>query len=136
MRFALLLPLALLAGGCVAKPSAPHAMAGEWRVAEIDDDAPANPAEARLTFEADRLSASVGCNGMGGPWQVEQNRLIAGPLASTEMYCVGPVGEQEKALAALLVAAPTIALDDGELILRSSRHSVRLERVSPPQRDS
>ena len=136
MRAALPLALALLAAGCVAKPSAPHAMAGEWQVAEIDEDSPAKPAQARLTFADDGLSASVGCNSLGGPWQVEQNRLIAGPLESTEMYCVGPVGEQEKALAALLVAAPTIALDDGELVLRSSRHSVRLERLSPRQRDS
>lgn len=136
MRSALVLAFALLAAGCVAKPSAPNAMAGEWRVAEIDEDAPASPDRARVTFEADRLSASVGCNGMAGPWQVEQNRLIAGPLESTEMYCVGPVGEQERALASLLVAAPTIALNEGELVLRSRGHSARLERVSPPQRGS
>lgn len=136
MRTALALAILLLAIGCVAKPSAPHAMTGEWQVAEIDEDAPANPAQARLTFAEDALSVTVGCNGIGGPWQVEQNRLIAGPLASTEMYCVGPVGEQERALAALLVAAPTIELGDGELVLRSARHSVRLERVSPRQRDS
>ena len=101
------------------------------RPAPAPRSAAAKPAQARLTFAEDELSASVGCNGIGGPWQVEQNRLIAGPLASTEMYCVGPVGEQEKALAALLVAAPTIALGDGELVLRSSRHTIRLERINP-----
>lgn len=130
MRVAASLVIALLAAGCVAKPSTPHAMSGDWRFAEIDQAAPLEPAKARLNFAPERLSASVGCNGMGGPWRTEENRLIAGPLTGTRMYCAGPVWAQEEAIAALLVAAPTIAFDDGDLILRSSGHSARLERVT------
>lgn len=133
MRTATVLAVLIVASGCVARSSTPDGMVGEWRMVMLDDAEPAMPARARLTFEDERLSATAGCNGMGGPWRIEQNRLIAGPLAGTRMHCVGPVWEQEQALSALLVAAPTIAYDDGELILRSSRHSARLERINPPQ---
>jgi heat shock protein HslJ len=129
MRTILALAILLAAGGCVAKSSPPNAMLGEWRFVEIDGDTPAVPAKAKLTVEADRLSASAGCNGMGGPWRIEEDRLIAGPLAGTRMYCAGPVWDQEQALAALLVAAPTIAYEDQRLVLKSSGHSAALERV-------
>lgn len=133
MLRALILTTAMLATGCVAKSSPADALSGEWRIVAIDDDTPAMPAKSRLIFEDGQLSATVGCNGMGGPWQIEQDRLLAGPLVGTEMYCAGPVWDQEQAIGALLVAAPTIAFDDAALVLRSSGHSARLERLSPPQ---
>ena len=136
MRAALVLSFVLIAAGCVARPSAPDAISGEWRLVTLDEDQPALPGKARMTLAEDELSATVGCNGLGGPWRIEENRLIAGPLDGTGRYCTGPVWDQERALNALLVAAPTIAYDDGDLVLKSSRHSARLERVSPPPRES
>lgn len=136
MRFVILLAASLAMSACVAKPSAHNAMAGEWHVVEIDEEVPDAPAKALVSFAEEEMSASVGCNAIGGPWRIEENRLIAGPLESTERYCAGPLWEQEKAVASLLVAAPTIAYEGGDLVLRSSRHSARLTRVSPPQRDS
>jgi heat shock protein HslJ len=136
MRIGLALFVLIFATGCVARPADSDAISGEWRMVAIDDDAPAQPARARITIDEEQLSATVGCNGLGGPWRIEENRLIAGPLDGTGRYCTGPVWEQERALNALLVAAPTIAYDDGDLVLKSSRHSARLERVSPPQRES
>ncbi|MGN6498063.1 MAG: META domain-containing protein [Tsuneonella sp.] len=129
MRVALVLAVLLAATGCVAKSSAPNALQGEWRFVEIDGAPAAVPAKAKLTVEPDRLSASAGCNGMGGPWRIEEDRLIAGPLAGTRMYCTGPVWNQEQALSALLVAAPTIAYKDEQLVLKSSGHSAALERI-------
>jgi heat shock protein HslJ len=136
MRPAIPLLLVLLACGCVAKTSPTSALVGEWRVVAIDGDEPAQPAKARLGVDEERLSVSVGCNGMAGPWRIEENRLIAGPLAGTRMYCAGPVWDQEQAVAALLVAAPTLAYEGERLLLKSSGHSAELERISPPQRDS
>lgn len=136
MRTAIVLAVLVIASGCVARSSSPDGMVGEWRMVAIDGAEPAQPAKARLTLEDDQLSATVGCNGMGGPWRTEENRLIAGPLAGTRMYCAGPVWEEEQALSALLVAAPTIAYEDGEMVLRSSGHSARLARINPPQSGS
>jgi heat shock protein HslJ len=136
MRVAPALFVLVLVSGCVAKPSSPDGLAGEWTLLAIDDADPVQTSKARMVLNEERLSATVGCNGMGGPWRIEENRLIAGPLDGTRKYCTGPVWKQEEALTALLVAAPTIAYDDGELVLRSSRHSARFERINPPQSDS
>lgn len=134
MRVALALSLIAVLGACAAKPAAADRLqASEWRIVRIDGSRPARPEQARLAFADDRLSATVGCNGMGGDWRVEQGRLIAGPFASTQMYCQGQVWDQERAIAALLVAAPMIEWDGDELSIRSSGHRAELARVSPPQ---
>ena len=132
MRVAFALPLALLAAGCVARPAASELLGeSQWRFAAIDGEAPVAPERATLSFEDDQLSASVGCNGMGGAWRIEEGRLIAGPLMGPRMFCQGPVWEQEKAISALLVAAPTLEWQGDRLILRSSGHSAELERLGP-----
>lgn len=137
-RIALALPLAVLCAGCVARPAAPERLSeSEWRFVEIDDHEPIRTEGARLSFGEESISASVGCNTMAGDWRVEEGRLIAGPLAGTRMFCQGDVWEQEQAIAALLVAAPTLEWRPaGRLILRSSGHSAELARVSPPQSGS
>ncbi|MDD3799910.1 MAG: META domain-containing protein [Novosphingobium sp.] len=119
--------------GCAVKAEPHHALADtSWRFVTIDGKAPASGA-ARLEFHESRLGATMGCNRMGGPWRVEGKRLMAGPLAQTEMYCEGPVWAQEQAVATLLSAAPRLTVEKDRLVLRSSGHSATLERVSRPQ---
>ena len=65
---------------------------------------------------------------MSGAWRTEGERLIAGPLTQTEIYCEGPRWHQEKALGALLAAAPRFALEGDTLTLQSSGHSAELRR--------
>jgi len=121
--------LALAAGSCVAQAAPGHVLNGsEWRFVSIDGETAASKS-AMLKFEAERLGANVGCNGIGGPWRVENGRLLAGPLAQTEMYCDGPVWEQEQSTSALLVAAPEIELDGDRMLLRSRGHVAELERI-------
>jgi heat shock protein HslJ len=127
--------LALAAAGCVAQAGPGHVLGGsEWRFLSIDGETAASKT-ARLKFEDERLGANVGCNGIGGPWRVENGRLFAGPLAQTEMYCAGPVWEQEQSTSALLVAAPEIALDGDRMMLRSRGHVAELERINPPPQE-
>jgi heat shock protein HslJ len=122
------LSLSLLTACAAAKES--HANLGDstWRFVAIDGAAPVSD-KAQLKFEDGRIGATVGCNGMGGPWRVEDGRLIAGPLAQTEMYCEGPVWTQEKAIGALLAGAPEVTVESDRLVLRSSGHSAELERA-------
>lgn len=101
-----------------------------WQFTEIDEAVPASR-NARLALEEDRLGANVGCNGMGGPWRIEDGRLIAGPLVQTKMYCQGPVMEQERAVSAMLAGAPRIEVHGRKLVINSSGHSAVLERVEP-----
>lgn len=125
------LALAVLCAGCVAQPAASDRLAeSEWRFVKIDGQDPFRAEGARLIFSDDRISASVGCNTMAGAWRIEEGRLIAGPLAGTRMFCQGDVWEQEQAIAALLVAAPTLEWGNTDrLTLRSSGHSAELVRV-------
>jgi heat shock protein HslJ len=99
-----------------------------WRFVSIDGAAPVS-GKAQIKFEDDRIGATVGCNGMGGPWRVESGRLIAGPLAQTQMFCEGPVGDQEKAIGALLAGAPALSVKTDRLVLKSSGHSAELRRA-------
>ena len=122
--------LPLFAVACAMPDERGSDLAGsQWSLERIDGNAPSAPARARLSFERERLAASAGCNAIGGPWRVDGLRLIAGPLAQTEMYCEGPVWQQERALSALLSAGPVITRKGDTLTLVSSGHRARLARV-------
>lgn len=123
-----LLALALLPA-CTMAPAGGPALAGTaWRITVIDGSAPAAPDKARLTFEAERLGANVGCNGMGGDYRVEGTRLIAGPMIATRMFCEGPVWGQEQAVNTLLSGGPKIVRSGDTLRLESSGHSLEAVR--------
>ena len=74
------LSASLLAGGCTtpATGGAPGLVGTQWIIASIDGKAPAVPDRARMGFAETRLSASLGCNGIGGEYRVEGDRLVAG----------------------------------------------------------
>ena len=130
-RLAALAMLAALSGCVAASGASNSALSGsEWRMLAIDGDAAANLDQAKLSFTADTLGASAGCNRMGGNYHVKDDRLIAGPLNQTEMFCDGPVWGQEQALSALLVAAPEIRLVGNRLTLISSGHRAEFARIA------
>lgn len=124
-KFALLLALpAILA--CAPPPGA--ALSGtRWTIAKIDG-APAVSNRARLEFEPNRISATVGCNGLGGEWKVRGNRIESGPFMSTQMYCDG-VMEQETALTRLLEAKPSFVRSGNRLILTGGGHTAEMVRA-------
>ena len=105
-----------------------HLAPSTWQFTQIDDDDPAS-SDAELSFDQDRIGANVGCNGLGGPWRIEDGRLIAGPLSQTRMLCQGQVGDQERAVSALLAGAPRVTIDGNSLLLQSSGHSAKLTRL-------
>lgn len=118
---------ALLAGCATAPTSAPGLAGTRWTIVRVDGAAPAVPEKASLKFEDDRLSANVGCNGIGGDYRVDGARLIAGPLMATRMFCEGPVWQQEEAVNALLSAAPEIDRRGQTMRLVSGGHALDLE---------
>lgn len=131
MRCRIAIALLPLIAACTEASEGGSDLAGsQWTLERIDGEVPATPARARLGFERERLAASAGCNAIGGPWRVEGMRLVAGPLVQTEMYCDGPVWDQERALSALLAAAPVITREGDVLTLVSSGHRARLARIA------
>lgn len=122
--------LAAGAGAGVPRPAA--LTDSNWRIVKIDGKAPASP-RAALRFLPGRISATAGCNGLGGDWQIKDGKLVGGPFMSTMMYCQSVKGDdslmdQERALSALLSATPTIDLKGRRLVLRSLGHSAELVR--------
>lgn len=121
------IPLLLLAGCSVPGDSSTSIAGTSWRFTAIDG-APPLSERAHLDFRKKELGASVGCNSMGGDWRVEDNRLIAGPLTQTEMYCAEPLGDQEKALTSLLISAPVIIVEGNHMTLKSHGRSAELRK--------
>ncbi|MCW1382459.1 META domain-containing protein [Novosphingobium sp. KCTC 2891] len=132
-RFLPLVVLTAALAGCTTAPggAAPSlSLAGtHWTVTAIDGQPAAAPDRARLGFEDARLSANVGCNGMGGGYRIEGGRIVAGPLMATRMFCEGPVWQQEQAVNALLAGAPEVEQHGDVLRLRSGGHSLEARRL-------
>lgn len=100
-----------------------------WRIVMIDGASAVSP-DARLAFAGDDLSASAGCNHMGGKWRNEGDRLIAGQIAQTEMWCENEgLMRQEQALGALLTNRPEYKADGDRLTLFTAEHSAEARRV-------
>ena len=94
----------------------------------IDGQQPQSSAAA-MNFRSDNIGVRVGCNHLGGPWRVDANRLVAGPLAQTEMACETPQWNEERAVGALLVATPRLNIEGDRMILQSSGHRAELVRI-------
>ena len=122
-----LLALTLLAA-CATSPMAEQQLGpGKWRIVTIDAVAPVSP-RAAVEFLPDRISATAGCNGLGGTWSTLDGHLITGPFMSTMMYCDGLM-EQERALGALFESKPAFVLSGDQLVLEGGGHKVELRRV-------
>ncbi len=128
-RSAILAFTALLSACATTGASQPalHLAETAWTFVTIDGAAPVS-ARASLRFEGGRLSATAGCNGVGGNWRIEDGRLHGGPYASTMMFCDG-VMEQERALAALLAEKPVVRRDGARLVLTSASHRAELRKA-------
>jgi heat shock protein HslJ len=80
----------------------------------------------RIEFRDDgTLSASAGCNLLGGAYRIDGDTLrIDGGLSMTEMGCEQALMDQDTRLADLLMAGPTVALDDDTLVLTAGDASI------------
>jgi heat shock protein HslJ len=129
MNRALALMIALLLSACAtAKGAQPSQALGDWQFVSIDGHKPVS-GKTSLTIAPGRIGANVGCNGLGGDLRIEGNRLMAGPLISTMMYCDG-VMEQERAVSELLAANPEFRFENGRLLLSVGKHSAELKPAS------
>jgi heat shock protein HslJ len=89
----------------------------------------------RISFHDGQISASGGCNSMGGPYLLDANRLVARSLATTEMACEEPLMAQDTWLADLLDGATT-NLDGATLTLSKGNVQLTMEdrEVADPDR--
>jgi heat shock protein HslJ len=127
-----MLALSACATTQAAASSSPALGDTTWRFVELDGKPLTNPA-AKLTFTEHKLSANLGCNTTFGPWRMENQHLITGPLAQTNMYCVGEAMQHDGLVSALLAGTPTVTGTGDSLTLQSGEHSARLQRLPAGQ---
>ena len=93
-----------------------------WTITRIDGKKPAS-LRAEIRFLSSRISATAGCNGLGGDWKIRKGRLEGGPFMATMMYCEGLM-EQERVLADVLGGKARIDVTGRTLTLKSGKHVI------------
>lgn len=128
-RLGYLLLCVMLLAGCSNGGEGSHLAQGSWRFDRIDGERPVSRTSG-ITFEDGRIGIEVGCNSLDGPWRIDANRLVAGPLDQSEKPCAAPSWHQGNAVNAMLVAAPKVSVEGNRMTLQSRGHKAELVRVS------
>ena len=123
----ILLIAPLLAACATAGASTAQIEGSKWTFTQIDGAVPVS-GQTSLEIKSGQIDAYLGCNGMGSNLTIMGEKLIVGPVISTQMYCDG-VMEQEHAVGRLLAASPTFKIVDRKLVLQGGGHRAVLQRT-------
>ena len=74
------------------------------------------------------LSATEGCNWLGGSVEIQAGRLVAGGVASTARGCRGPVAQVAPLIGRVLKSNPTWAIRHAMLTLTGANTTLIYER--------
>jgi heat shock protein HslJ len=90
----------------------------------------------RLGFDDGNVSASAGCNQMGGAYTVVDGQLHVESLSMTEMACEQSLMDQDARLVELLTAEPLLSVEGDTVQLATDAVSVTLldREVADPDR--
>jgi heat shock protein HslJ len=103
-------------GGDIQPPKMLTATA--WRIVSINGALIPADQGALISFDADRMSGSVGCNRLGASYHFENGTLSFGPMMSTRMACPDPIAAQEYGFVTMLGKLKSTAFAiTGEMIL-------------------
>ena len=113
----------LVLTACASGTSA--SVTGQWKLVSHGSVSNQIPAAAdvdtSIEFGSDgQMNGNVGCNGFGGEYTVDGDKITFGPVMSTMMFCEGPVGEQELTTIAVFQESATFALDGDTLTITSA----------------
>ena len=86
--------------------------------------------EIRISFEEDHLSASAGCNTVGGAYTVENDLLSVSEPSATLMACDPQLMSQDDQLIGFLTDDPAISLKDDVLTLAGAEVTVEMRQES------
>lgn len=126
-RFLLVVPLVLAA--CSAVPGTSldgRSFLSTSVTTNGQPDALGPGTRIRLSFSGGQLSASAGCNTMGGTYTIADGQLRVAGLSTTEMGCDPDRHDQDAWLSAFLGASPAVTLTGNELVLAMPGGSIEL----------
>lgn len=131
--FSLVLLGAALAACAGVRTPPPPALAGAWRVEDLDGRGVLDRVPLTVAFADGGVAASAGCNRLAGAFEQTGARLRVGPLVSTRMACSPALMEQERRLAASLQVVNAIATaEDGAVRLSGPGGASLLLRPDDP----
>lgn len=90
---------------------------------------------ARLSFDADTVTANAGCNTLSGRAHTDSGRLFVDSVGGTEMGCVPALSKQDAWWTELLASDPTYTLDGATLQLATPNATVELVDVEQTHPD-
>ena len=102
--------------GAAPPPGSGASLAGtRWTQAGAGAD---NRATARLEFvSGGRITGFTGCNMLSGTWRMEGGEVRFGGIATTKRMCLGPEGDVEKRLLAVLGEGSRVRREGSRLVL-------------------
>jgi heat shock protein HslJ len=125
-----LLIISLAISACTAgNGQASASVIGSWKLTSFGPAASPKPAvpdtQAGLTFNQDgSIIGNSGCNGFGGSYQLEGDKITFSEVVSTLMACDTPRMEQESAVHQVLtdtatyqIAGNTLTLTNNDMVL-------------------
>jgi len=114
--------------GCGGEAVVPPALARtNWRVAAINGRPTPPAGQFFMNFEAARISAKFGCNGLGANYSQAGDTITAGPVMATRMAC--PDMSFETQGSAILSQPMRMAWSGGDRVtLSNSGGSIELMR--------
>jgi heat shock protein HslJ len=126
-----LLVVAACAGPAAEVSAAPPALGGTRWVGPGDEKSD-RASQPRLEFTREgRVIGFTGCNLLNGSYTLEGDRLDV-MAATTKRACVGPGGDAESKLLAVLGDRPRVTLGARSLVLTSSKGaSFELRQATP-----
>lgn len=134
--WALLALLLLSSHVTAAEPSTTVSIEGPiWRLTELRglDPVALRDAKRPVTagFNAGRVSGFSGCNQFVGPYTVERDRVVIGPLAGSMMACEQPAMTVERAVHNALAGTFRYVLEQDKLTLISGDDPVLTFQTEP-----
>lgn len=116
--------------GCGGDKVAPSGLAGtNWRVVAVNGRPTPAQGQYYIQFEANRIGAKFGCNGMGGSYSQNGNVLTVGPLAATRMACPEPAMSFENQGSSILGRSVTISSNGDRMMLSNRVGRIDLRRT-------
>jgi heat shock protein HslJ len=121
----------------VTTPPAERDIVGDWEFVDGTSGGAPIPlpdhGRATLSADGDRLTGTAFCNGYGGRYRLEGDRLRAEEVAHTEMACLEPLRmEAESAFLRVLTAGPLqVTRSAEELVLENDQGSLRFRPQTP-----